>query len=185
MKFSILICTIPRRQVFLSDMIQNITQQIGENTKDVEYIFDADENISVGEKRNRLLDKAKGDYIAFVDDDDTISTKYVDLVLEAIKKKPDVVGMVGAYYENGNFQAFFKHSIEYKSWNDNSEGKCKYTRPPNHLNPVKRDLALSIKFPSINIEEDRDYSMRLKDLLKTESMIPIPIYMYNYSTVKV
>ncbi len=33
-------------------------------------------NISIGEKRNLLLDVAKGKYIAFIDDDDSITEHY-------------------------------------------------------------------------------------------------------------
>ena len=37
--------------------------------------------MSVGEKRNKLINMAKGEYFSFIDDDDLVSEEYVDQVL--------------------------------------------------------------------------------------------------------
>ena len=34
--------------------------------------------MSVGEKRNKLIHMAKGEYFSFIDDDDLVSEEYVD-----------------------------------------------------------------------------------------------------------
>jgi glycosyltransferase involved in cell wall biosynthesis len=41
--------------------------------------------MSIGEKRQRLVDVASGEYIAFVDDDDSVSPDYVEQILKAIR----------------------------------------------------------------------------------------------------
>jgi len=40
--------------------------------------------MTIGAKRNQLLHRAKGDYVAFVDDDDLVSSDYVNKVLSAV-----------------------------------------------------------------------------------------------------
>ena len=59
-------------------------------------------------------------------------------------------------------------------------GRRRYFRNPNHLNPVKRELALNTKFPKLDRFEDKDYSARLLKLLNTEEYIEEPIYHYLF-----
>lgn len=56
-----------------------------------------------------------------------------------------------------------------------------YYRNPNHLNPVKKELAIQVPYKEINFGEDKDYSERLFPLLKTEVYISGIIYYYLYS----
>lgn len=176
MKLSILICHVPDRKPLLDELMGILDAQ---KTDDVEVRVDAFECKSIGEKRNRLLMLAQGDYVAFVDDDDRVSSKYVPLILDAIKTGPDCVGMRGMIWIAGSFAGYFEHSIRNNEWKDNWSGKgCVFVRPPNHLNPVKRDLAIQVKFPELSYGEDKDYSTKLFPLLKTEVMIERPIYQY-------
>lgn len=148
-------------------------------SKDVEIIVDIDNGeISVGKKRQRLLEKSKGRYVVFVDDDDLISPKYVPNILTAIDANPDVVGITGQITTDGMFPKKFIHSLKYREW---SEDQCAYYRNPNHLNPVKREFALQTGFIDLNCGEDRDYSKRLLPMLKTEIFIPDIIYFYLFS----
>ena len=124
-----------------------------------------------------LLEESQGEYVAFVDDDDLVSNDYVGFILRAIDREPDVVGLHGIITTNGKNAKPFIHSIKYKTWFENNGI---YYRYPNHLNPVKRVLALQVKFPDKSHGEDRDYSDRLFPLLKTEVMIEDPIYFYLY-----
>jgi hypothetical protein len=56
-----------------------------------------------------------------------------------------------------------------------------YYRCPNHLNPIKREIALQVMFPELSRGEDRDFSMRVKRLLKKEEYIDGIIYFYKAS----
>jgi formaldehyde-activating enzyme involved in methanogenesis len=85
-------------------------------------------------------------------------------------------------YYDGKLDAHFHHSIRNEAWARAESGL--YLRPPNHLNAVRREIASSIRFPELNVGEDRDYCLRLKEHLKTEAEIPKPIYRYNYSSYK-
>jgi hypothetical protein len=179
-KLSILICTIMGREKSLYALLDKINMQI---TEDVEFLIDSSEPpITTGEKRNNLLEKANGDYIAFVDDDDLIDSKYVSLILNAIKKGPDCVGICGIAIINGNINTArkFIHTINCTKWYTDEHGT--FYRNILHLNPVKRELALKARFPNQNISEDYVYGERLKPLLKTEVKIEVPIYLYNRNT---
>jgi hypothetical protein len=53
---------------------------------------------------------------------------------------------------------------------------------PNHVNAVRREYALQVRFPEINHAEDHQYSKDLQQYLKTEGKIEGVIYHYYQST---
>lgn len=176
MKFSILICHLdnPERRASLQRLLASLYPQC--LNKAVEVCIEADDGtMTVGEKRNKLLKQAAGEYIAFIDDDDEVTDDYVDRILLALEKKPDCVGIEGRLLD-GKAEFIFSHSIEYSGWYN--VGTVFY-RTPNHLNPVRRDLALRIGFEPRSFGEDRLYSDALRRWLKTEKYISKPIYIYH------
>ncbi|OHB57737.1 MAG: hypothetical protein A2173_03825 [Planctomycetes bacterium RBG_13_44_8b] len=130
---------------------------------------------TIGANRNEILELATGEYIDYVDDDDNVTNDFVERILKAIESRPDVVGIKGHYILGNNKPELFIHSIAYTEWftKDGIHYRC-----PNHLNPVKRELALKAKFTEKNFGEDQDYSLALRPFLKTEVMIEKVIYMY-------
>jgi hypothetical protein len=67
-KFQILIPTMPGREAMLLRLIKLIEPQIARHQA-ASYFIDPGEG-SIGVKRQRMIEKATADYIAFVDDDD-------------------------------------------------------------------------------------------------------------------
>lgn len=176
MSLSILICTMPSRRDKLAILLGILQQQIIDS---VEVLVCSDDKIiSVGHKRNILVSLATKEYVAFIDDDDTVSNDYIKLVLEAISSKPDCVGIEGIITVNGGNPKKFTHSLQHNEWKTENDV---YYRPPNHLNPIKRSIAGSIKFPEINFGEDRVYSDAIKNILQSEVYIKKPIYHYLYN----
>ena len=131
---------------------------------------------TTGHKRNCLMQWAKGEYVAFVDDDDEVHQSYCRFIVSALETRPDVVGICGVYNVDGAYNGIFEHSMRHKEWS--TVGDNRYLRCPNHLNPVRRDLALMAGFPDVTVGEDHEYSTKLLPLLKTEVMIEKPIYTY-------
>ncbi len=151
------------------------------NGTTAEVIVLADERGSqtIGKKRNDLLQYAHGKWCCFHDDDDMCSDDYVSRILGAIASKPDldVIGMEGVLRRPGFADEPFYHSIKFPTWY--SMGG-KHMRSPNHLNPVRRELALQAGFPDdSNYGEDHEFSKRLHPLLKNEVMLDGPIYFYE------
>lgn len=172
--FSILICSLMNRYIALNELTKELKRQ-AQDTDRVEVLIEIDDGqITIGVKRNLLLSKAKGDYIAFVDDDDKVSEDYISKILKAIETKPDCCSLEGILIRPGRKYEFY-HSIKYDKW---FEKEGRYYRHPNHLNAVKRELALQIGFPEMDVGEDFEYSTRLKPLLKTEASIKGILYYY-------
>lgn len=181
-RLSILICHIPERAQQLAELLFELGLQAEEHAGQVQIVVD-DGPGTTGEKRNRLITKAKGDYICFVDDDDQVSDDYCEQILNALESDPDCASIQGQIYIDGEFRGIFEHSIKYDKWIDKPDGLVKYLRNPNHLNPVKRSLLPPDPFPSITIGEDRAYSKVIAPLLKTEGNCGC-IYKYMASTHK-
>lgn len=181
---SILVCTTPTRKDLFNRFINAITSQL--NYK-VELLVESDDgSMTIGHKRNILLDKAKGNYICYFDDDDLPSDDYVEKILTAIKSDPDCCSLEGLYTVNGENPTLFRHSLDYKQWETvNENGETIYHRSPNHLNAIKRTLASKVRFnDSLSNGEDKDFSCRLLPYLKTESKINGIIYNYLFLNVK-
>lgn len=184
-KLSILVCTIPGREDKLRQLEEVLRSQLP-SENNVELIIKKELHAknggpTVGENRNALLQDASGEYVCFVDDDDMVPSYYVKLILAAIEaRKPDVVGIKGLYYCGSDKPATFIHSVKYDDWFA-KDGI--YYRCPNHLNPVKRELAIKAGFTEKNFGEDRDYSLALCDVLKsmpnaTEAFVDEVLYYY-------
>jgi glycosyltransferase involved in cell wall biosynthesis len=180
-KLSLLICTLENRKDFLAKLMACIDKQ---KTDEVEVLFSLDNgDKTTGQKRNELLEQAQGEYTAFLDDDDMISDDYVSLVLDAINKSnPDVIGMHLLMTVDGENEERTYHALKYDHWWDEPDperpGRTRYFRNPNHLNPVKKELALKTKFIDTDWGEDLEYSKGLLQYLKTEEYIESPIYYY-------
>jgi glycosyltransferase involved in cell wall biosynthesis len=176
---SILICSLPERKESLDRLLKILDCQIRNCKSEVEYLVDCTPRgiVTTGTKRNHLLEKAHGRYVAYIDDDDIVSLDYVKRILAATDGDPDCVGMVGILSRQFKPDWTFRHSITVSRWCKDKENRI-YYRTPNHLNPIKKMLADIVGFKDITISEDRDYSDRIKPLLKTETFIESPIYFY-------
>lgn len=173
---SILIGTMPIRSEKLANLRAVLDRQL---TPEVEVITDISMNYNIGTKRNKLLQLSSGKYIVYLDDDDLIASDYIEKILEACKQDRDCIGISGTITTNGVNERQWHISKDFQMWFERGNV---YYRTPNHISPVKRELALQAGFPEINFSEDHEYSMRLLPLLKTETKIPGNIYFYRYAT---
>lgn len=170
-----LIPTLDQRAHLLKRLLDILCPQV---TDGVEVLLETDKGEAhIGTKRNRLIAKATGDYVAFVDDDDRVSPDYVSRILGATQTNPDCVGIEGIYTCEGRKRKFCS-SLKYKSWFE--KGDLLY-RCPNHLNPVLRSIASKVPFPEKSWGEDMDYSLKLFPYLKAEVYLEGPIYFYDYN----
>ncbi len=171
---SILICTIDRRANLLFRLLKLLeNQQIPE----IEILIEKDNcELSIGAKRNILLNRSSGEYCCFIDDDDLVSSDYVSRIISALSSKPDCVGFVGNITFKSRIIKTFIHTLKCKEWHETDNV---YYRCINHLNPVKIELAKKVGFEDLNHGEDHDYSKKLQPLLKTEVFLDDkPIYFY-------
>lgn len=177
MKLSILICTVPSRvETYLPKMINALDKQA---TRDVEILYLGDnKQRTVGEKRNNLLNLAKGDYVVFVDDDDEVTEDYVKMILRGADSGADVINFKVKCSVNGGE---YRDVIYDARFRKNENLKDRYHRLPNHIMAIKRDLAVRAGFPQKNMGEDDDFSRRLRPLIKTQATIDKVLYYYIFS----
>jgi glycosyltransferase involved in cell wall biosynthesis len=205
MKLSILIPTTPDRNHFIAALGKQFESQLGACTlyevieypvnmgmicrelypNDVEVLYyEDDKQTSIGFKRNKLKDLARGKYIAYVDSDDRIGPNYFKHAFTGIEQDVDACGLTGIITEDGQNPKKFVHSFMYDSWYEKDNI---YYRNTNHLNVIKRNIAQQIQFPDINSGEDHNYSKELykRDLVTSEYWDENEIlYYYDFRSKK-
>lgn len=182
MLFSILIPTLFERAKLYGRLRAQLDAQISAaGLQDRVEILDLCDNreLSLGAKRNRLVERARGEFIAFIDDDDSVSANYVNLICEALVKHPhvDCLGITGRVYFRGAHPHPFVYSLRYDHYF--SQGGV-YYRPPYLLNPMRRALAQQFRYANVSYNEDQDWAMRVAraHLLQTEFFLEPVIYHY-------
>ena len=184
MELSILIPTMPKREKSLAELLFHLNWQISPSYKNnVEIITDREDYFNIGEKRNSMLHHAKGDFVVFIDDDDEVSSNYIPSFIEVIKKNPnlDCIGYRGVITFDGGNKSGWSISKKHKFWHE-KDGF--YYRTPNHISPVRTEIAKKCGFPSAINGEDYEYSMRILPHLKTEVFIDKELYHYKYVSKK-
>ncbi len=181
MELSILVCSLPQRRAQLEWLIDHVYDQIiNLYPFRAEVVVDDRRGLTVGQKRQALLERAKGEYVAFVDDDDIVPFDYVSRVISGLhqNERPDALSLEGVMTTDGAKPERFVHSLHVEEWH--TKDRVHY-RSLNHLNVVKRELALQAGFGDEQVGEDHAYSRRLKELVKTEGdMGDAPLYIYCY-----
>lgn len=180
---SILVPTMTGRETAFSYMMRTLTAQIAETgtEMDVEIVSEMDDgSLTIGEKRNIITARATGTFVVSIDDDDDIHPQYLSLVISALRRNPnaDVLGLRGEMlFENGTRQTFV-YSNTYTTYRT-IDGVM--TRPPHHLNPMRRSIALEFPFEHVRAHEDADVSRRMAraGVLKQEVMIEPVLYVYQ------
>ena len=185
---SILICGLESRHELLGELIKKLkTQQISFlidrrlNTA-IQILVETDnKQKSTGYKRQLLLDKSKGEYIVFIDDDDIVPDYYIEEMYDACMSGADCIAINGRMTTNGSDEIAWRLSKDYQNETIIENGRPVYLRRTNHITAVKREIALAAGFNDVSNGEDKYYSERLN--LKTEYKIEKPMYHYRFSTL--
>lgn len=180
-KLSILICSVEteERQSELKKMIYELHRQISKNFAEeiIEIIIDSDNMIkSVGKKRNDLIEKAQGEFICFIDDDDFISENYLSTILYHLNSGIDILLIAIQHIKNGVNQTKIIPSLYIDNLNtDEAIFKTNHF----HICPHKKSIAKSILFECINFAEDMIYSQTMVRHISNSHLISEPMYIYN------
>ena len=187
MILSILICTIPERAEVFKSLVSDLENQIDKlDAWDKVEIISNDSpkgSMTIGHKRNLLINSARGEYVFFGDDDDKVSPDYVQDVLKALESKPDCVG----YWENvimDGRQERSLFSLKCKRWQVNNPpiDGFNYYRTPFAKTPIKTELCRQVMYSDMNFGEDVDFADRIYPLLKHEVLIEKEMYFYSYTS---
>lgn len=179
-RLSVLLPTVINRAALFAKLHAEIQRQCEGRAVEILVACDAKE-ISIGKKRQNLLEQATGDYIAFIDDDDWIAETYVDRILAALATSPDCVGFLISCTTNGGKPVMAKASMRYRQWGEGVDGYA-HTRSPYHKTPHLRSIALQVGFPDLRFGEDRPFSAGITKLIKTEVFVNAVLYHYRFKT---
>lgn len=180
-KLSILIPTVIGREANLAQLMAVLTPQL---TDEVEVITLCDnKEMTIGDKRTVLYQKANGLFSVQIDDDDSVPDYYVSEVLQRIDRFPDVdcIGYIERCIWNGSRETFSDFSLRYSEWKEQKDNEFVHVRTPFHKTPIRTAIAKSVPFQSIRFGEDHQWSKDIFPLLKTEVYIPKVMYVYQYT----
>lgn len=183
MDISILIPTMTSRNALFQQVRAEIQRQAAECPQlRVEILWEADNGeLTLGQKRNVLVDRCTGRYHCFIDDDDILAPDYLATFVPMITSgiDYDCASFVGAHYQRGVFTKLFHHSLAYSEWR---ETPTHFIRAISPMNLIKTDIVRQIRYKDIRNTEDSEFSFRLLDsgLLQSEYAInpSHPIYHY-------
>jgi glycosyltransferase involved in cell wall biosynthesis len=136
--------------------------------------------MSIGKKRQSLLEIARGDWLFFIDDDDDISSDFFDQVVNAIKTHPaDVITFNQGCSVNGHkFVVNFGMNNPVESYSPN---KNYILRPPFHMCLWHKDIVKKSTFKDKSYGEDYDWCAGMYPHVKSETHIDKILHLYNYS----
>lgn len=181
--FSILTPSVPERLAKLAALTTRLNLHIGD--KPVEHLVLMDNRKrTIGEKRDALLRAARGDYVAFVDDDDAVSDDYVSSILNVIHGGPHASGPdVITFHQRATVNGA-EGEIHFGLGNPNEEFKPGDVTKRNawHVCAWRRALAILSNFPPVNYGEDWQFASKLCSLAGLTSVhIPRVLHHYIYS----
>lgn len=184
-KLSILIPTVTNRKHEFERLYDKFIVQRNEQgfkESDIEILFLCDnKQMSIGSKRQKLYEMAKGIYSVQWDDDDLPGDSFIKDVMDAIQEDSDCITYREYCTFNGGNPKRSNFSIKYSDWADNQDG-FDYVRTPFFKCPIKTAICLQVGVKDMRYGEDHDFARRIKPLLKTETHIDKPLYIYRYRT---
>jgi glycosyltransferase involved in cell wall biosynthesis len=183
MDISILIPTMTSRKPLFEQVLAEIRKQAHECQEiRTEILWESDTGeLTLGQKRNVLMDRCSGRYHCFIDDDDILAPDYLKTFVPMITSGVDYdcAAFVGAHYHRGVFTKLFHHSLHYREWSETPE---RYIRTISPMNLIKTDIVRQVRYKDIRNTEDHEFSKRLmaSGLLKTEFSLNANYPLYHY-----
>lgn len=165
MMLSILIpTTIDRAEMFkrLWDELHRQAWEcykLHESLGNVEVLFDDSKpflegGLSIGKKREALVQLTSGKYLCFVDSDDWIAPNYIESLLRLCQHNTDIVSFRNiSKFEN--YWCVVDQSIYFT--NDGASPNYIVRRKPAHICPVRSEFAKLYAFDDSNYGEDASW----------------------------
>ena len=190
-KLSILILSIPSRIKQLETLLEKLENQFDDDRVEILVMLD-NKSFHIYEKRNELLDMARGEYLCFLDDDDNVADNYIPSILDVLDNEtPDVICFKQHCNDNGaEFDVVFDIDHNWDPMDQlqfNGVGFNDLKRPPFHMCPWKSEIAKAEKFTE-NYDaqgqscEDSDWLLRLYPQVKEQIFIDDCLHHYHYSS---
>lgn len=182
MKLSVLICTIPGREIKLSVLTTGLAAQIdllgARDEVEVLWLGDLKQR-SIGAKRNVLVAAARGEYSVFVDDDDRVNSNYVAEILKALHANPGVTTVVFKTITHRADLGTHKVNLVGRH-QPRTETTDLVTCPTTHTMVWRTEVMRGVPFPDMDQGEDVAWVDRALPCIESEVAIDKVLYHYDY-----
>jgi len=181
---SILTASIPERSGQRAILSERIAEQIGDLP--VEHLsFIDNRKRSIGAKRDALLRIARGTFIAYVDDDDTVSPDYVESLVEAIKTTAspnDQVDVITFAQFARVDEACAKIVFGLRQENQPFVPDTAVLRAAWHVCAWRRSVAILSHFPESNYGEDWAFAEPLNRIARASIHLDKVLHYYRFNS---
>ena len=173
--WTVCIATLASRDAKFRDLMGTLLPQ-AEAAGDIEVVACHNNGEQpLGDIRQALLMAAAGEYVSFLDDDDTIPGYFCEAMVPALGEGPDVAGFWMEYWEGGHHAANSYHSLRYTPHDEAG----RLYRDLTHQMPVRTVLAQQGDFRDA-WPEDNAWRNKVRPLLVTEVYIDRCMYYYRH-----
>lgn len=191
-QLSILIPSIKERGLQLERLLDELYRQRNKVYQShpilgkVEIIFSVtpkfiDGGMTVGEKRQSLIELADSNYLCFVDDDEFIAPNYIEEMLRMCYEDKDIC-CFRSLMKCDTYWAVIDMDINHK-FNADATPEYITLRRPFHVCAVRSEIAKQFKFPSINNAEDWAWMEQVLTKVETQAKRNIILHQYNHSAL--
>jgi glycosyltransferase involved in cell wall biosynthesis len=180
---SVLIPSVPSRLHLLGPLYARLEAQVKECGQPVEILVCMDNKArSIGLKRQALLDIARGRFVAFCDDDDEVTSSYIESLTWAIRVHPetDVVTFHQTSILDGK-AVEIHFGLHYRNEEVQIPGPGVFKRQPWHVCAWRRDIAQRCVFPDASYGEDWYWAAQCNKLARHEVNIEKVLHVYRWS----
>lgn len=152
----------------------------------VEFLIDDDRRfldggLSIGKKRQKLVEMASGKYLCFLDDDEIIAPNYLETLVRLCNEDKDVCTFRNLT-KLDNFWTVVDMSLSHTE-NEQATPNAIVKRRPWHICPVRSEFAKRYEFEDSNYGEDWQWFERVLSHCQTEAKTDAIIHQYNHSKI--
>ena len=155
---------ISRRSYYVPRILDQLQPQVDRHPEVELSVLLETRTRSIGAARNALMDTARGRYLAFVDDDDQVSARYVRSIMGAIRAHPDVDVITFDI-----LKAVDGISLP------------KMISAPWIWHVWRAALARQVRYPDSSYAEDYEWTQRIRPLIATQARIDETLYFAQMS----
>lgn len=188
---SILIPSIPERHDIFIELYGKLWRQMYHmhtnhpTLGEIQYHLDDSKSfleggLSIGKKREKLVQEAKGKYLCFLDDDEDIAPNYVETLVRLCQHDTDVVTFRNLT-KTDNYWTIVDMSLNYHK-DDEANPNFITRRRPWHIVPIRSAIAKMHSFEDTNYGEDASWMDKVLKHCVTEIHTDAVLHMYNHSS---
>jgi len=182
-QLSILVPALWSRQAMLATLLPELERQAEGKSAEIVCVLD-NRTRSIGFKRQSCLDIARGQYIAFVDDDDDVAPTYVDDILAATAARASVIVFNQISYLENCKPITIRFGLEYQNESvqipDPQPDGLVFHRRPWHVCAWRRDIAQRCIFPDASYGEDWWWAAQCNSLATRQARIDKVLHTYRH-----